>query len=183
MRYRFLSRKAKQLLTGSAFLLFAAVAFSGCYKEPEFSATPQIEFESIGKQVRIDQFSGANKDSVVIAVKFQDGDGDLGFNNEEISEAIPNANYNYVVRSFRKVRGSFVEFNNKEDEIPYSGFFFRLKNDDKIGPIEGTLRYSIDFPHPFTPKRDSVQFQITLKDRAGNMSNTVETETIVLNEF
>lgn len=180
MRYRFLSGKAKQLLTGSAFLLLAAVVFSGCYKEPEFSATPQIEFESIGKQVRIDQFSGANKDSVVIAVKFQDGDGDLGLNNEEVAAAQEAGDYNYVVRIFRKTRGQFVEF---QPFIPYSGFFFRLKNDDKIGPIEGTLRYSIDFPHPFTPKRDSVQFQITLKDRAGNFSNTVETETIVLNEF
>ena len=180
MRYRFLSVKAKQLLSGSAFLLLAAVAFSGCYKEPEFPVEPSIEFDEISKQVRIDQFSGANKDSVVISIKFRDGDGDLGMNNEEIAIAQENQDYNYIVRVFRKRRGQFVEFN---PFIPYSGFFFRLKNDDKVGPIEGTLSYSIDFPHPFTPKRDSVQFLVSLKDRAGNVSNVVETETIVLNEF
>lgn len=180
MRYRFLLRKAKQTLASGAFLFLAAVAFSGCYQEPEFAEVPAIEFQDISKAIRIDQFSGANKDSVTITISFQDGDGDLGLNNEEINEAQLNEEYNYVVRVFRKVRGNFVEF---EPFIPYSGFFFRLKNDDKPGPIEGTLDYSIDFPHPFTPKRDSVQFQIYLKDRAGNISNTIETETIVLNEF
>ncbi|MDP5139851.1 MAG: hypothetical protein NWP83_05190 [Spirosomaceae bacterium] len=180
MRYRFLLAKAKKSIAGTTFLLLAAIAFSGCYKEPEFSTSPTIEFDDISKAIRIDQFSGANKDSVTITVKFQDGDGDLGFNNEEIAAAQLSENYNYVVRVFRKVRGNFVEF---QPFIPYSGFFFRLKNDDKAGPIEGTLDYSIDFPHPFTPKRDSVQFQIYLKDRAGNVSNTIETETIVLNEF
>jgi hypothetical protein len=180
MRYRFLSEKAKKSLAGSSFLLLAAIVFSGCYKEPEFPETPTIEFQDISKAIRIDQFSGANKDSVTISLKFQDGDGDLGLNSEEISSAQLNEDYNYVVRVFRKVRGNLVEF---KPFIPYSGFFFRLKKDDKPGPIEGTLDYSIDFPHPFTPKRDSVQFQIFLKDRAGNISNTIETETIVLNEF
>lgn len=180
MRYRFLSEKAKQTLLKGTFLLLVTVAFSGCYKEPEFSATPSIEFDDISKAIRIDQFTGANKDSVTISIKFQDGDGDLGLNNEEIAAAQLIEDYNYVVRVFRKERGNFVEF---EPFIPYSGFFFRLNNDDKPSPIEGTLDYSIDFPHPFTPKRDSVQFQIYLKDRAGNISNTIETETIVLNEF
>lgn len=179
MRYRFLSGKAKNFRAYGMFLL-VVTALSGCYKEPEFAAEPLIEFENIAKQIRIDQFSGANKDSVTIAIKFRDGDGDLGLNNEEVSAAQEIGDYNYIVRVFRQSRGQLVEF---QPFIPYSGFFFRLKNDDKIGPIEGTLRYSIDFPHPFTPKRDSVQFQITIKDRAGNLSNTIETETIVLNEF
>lgn len=180
MRYRFLSEKAKQTLLKGTLLLFAAVTFAGCYKEPEFPVTPVIEFDDITKAIRIDQFSGANKDSVTISIKFQDGDGDLGLNNEETAAAQLSEDYNYVVRVFRKVRGNFVEF---EPFIPYSGFFFRLNDSDKPSPIEGVLDYSIDFPHPFTPKRDSVQFQIYLKDRAGNISNTIETETIVLNEF
>ena len=67
--------------------------------------------------------------------------------------------------------------------MPYSGYFPRLKTDGKVGPIEGTIDYSIDFPQPFTPVKDSLKFQVTIKDRAGNISNTAESSVIVLNEF
>lgn len=179
MRYRFLSNKAVgfSAICGSLLVLLVV---SSCYKEPDFPTQPEIEFKDISKSIRIDQFTGANKDSVVVSLVFRDGDGDLGMNSTEIANAEKTSDFNYVVRVFRRQRGQFVEF---QPFLPYSGFFPRLKTDDKIGPIEGTLSYSIDFFHPFTPKRDSIQFQIYIKDRAGNTSNTVETKTIVLNEF
>ncbi|MFB0907949.1 MAG: hypothetical protein QMB03_06660, partial [Spirosomataceae bacterium] len=49
MRFSFLSEKAKKSVTGSTFLLLAVTVFSGCYKEPEFAATPTIEFQDISK--------------------------------------------------------------------------------------------------------------------------------------
>jgi hypothetical protein len=88
--------------------------------------------------------------------------------------------FNYIIRIFRKKKGVFTEF---KPSVPYSGYFPRLKVDGKIGPIEGTIDYSIDFPQPFTPVKDSLKFQITIKDRAGNISNTTESSVIVLNEF
>lgn len=180
MRYRFLPKKAKKIFPAVMIVGLLTFFLAGCYKEPSFPAEPSIEFADITKAIRIDQFTGANKDSVVLSIKFRDGDGDLGLNEQEKADAQLVEKYNYVVKPFRKKRGKFEEY---KPFIPYSGFFSRLKNDDKIGPIEGTLDYSIDFPHPFTPKRDSVQFQIYVVDRKGNKSNTVETETIVLNEF
>jgi hypothetical protein len=115
-----------------------------------------------------------------LTVKFQDGDGDLGLNEKEKTTAELKNDFNYIIRIFRKKKGVFTEF---KPSVPYSGYFPRLKADGKIGPIEGTIDYSIDFPQPFTPVKDSLKFQITIKDRAGNISNTTESSVIVLNEF
>lgn len=165
----------------SGFIILAAIGLLiGCYKEVSFDVKPAIEFRSLKKEIRIDQFAGSKKDSVVLTIKFQDGDGDLGLNEKEKTAAELTNDFNYIIKIFRKRRGVFTEF---IPDVPYSGYFPRLKADGKIGPIEGTIDYSIDFPHPFTPVKDSLKFQVTIKDRAGNISNTTESEVIVLNEF
>ncbi|GAB2614546.1 hypothetical protein GCM10027035_08820 [Emticicia sediminis] len=165
----------------SGFIILAAIGLLiGCYKEVSFDVKPAIEFRSLKKEIRIDQFAGSKKDSVILTIKFQDGDGDLGLNEKEKTAAELTNDFNYIIKIFRKRRGVFTEF---IPDVPYSGYFPRLKADGKIGPIEGTIDYSIDFPHPFTPVKDSLKFQVTIKDRAGNISNTTESEVIVLNEF
>jgi len=165
----------------SGFIILAAIgSLIGCYKETTFDVKPAIEFKDLKKEIRIDQFAGSKKDSVILTIKFQDGDGDLGLNEKEKTTAEQKNDFNYIIRIFRKRRGVFTEF---VPDVPYSGYFPRLKADGKIGPIEGTIDYSIDFPHPFTPVKDSLKFQVTIKDRAGNISNTAESDVIVLNEF
>lgn len=165
----------------SGFIILAAIgSLIGCYKETTFDVKPTIEFKTLKKEIRIDQFAGSKKDSVILTVKFQDGDGDLGLNEKEKTTAELKNDFNYIIRIFRKKKGVFTEF---IPSVPYSGYFPRLKADGKIGPIEGTIDYSIDFPQPFTPVKDSLKFQITIKDRAGNISNTTESSVIVLNEF
>ena len=165
----------------SAFIIFGVIfSLSGCYKETTFDVTPSIEFKDLRKEIRIDAFTGSKKDSLILTIKFQDGDGDLGVNEKEKAAAEVKSDYNYIIRLFRKKKGVFQEF---VPSVPYSGFFPRLKSGGKIGPIEGTLDYSVDFPHPFTPVKDSLKFQVIIKDRAGNISNTVESKVIVLHEF
>ena len=165
----------------SVLVVFSVVALvTGCYKEVSFDVKPYIEFKDLRKEIRLDQFSGTKKDSVILTVKFQDGDGDLGLNEQEKAAAQTNKDYNYIIRLFRKKNGNFQEFIPPR---PYSGFFPRLKSDGKLGPIEGTLDYSVDFPHPFVLPKDSIKFEVTIKDRAGNISNSIESSVIVLNEF
>jgi hypothetical protein len=165
----------------SGFIILASMCLlAGCYKETTFDVKPNIDFKDLRKEIRLDQFSGSKKDSVILTIHFQDGDGDLGYNEKEKATAELTNDYNYIIRLFRKKKGVFQEF---VPDVPYSGYFTRLKTDGKIGPIEGTIDYSVDFPQPFTPVKDSLKFQITIKDRAGNLSNTVESSVIVLNEF
>ena len=161
-------------------LVSSFFGLQSCYQEPEFSLVPEITFRSIEKEIRVDQFTGANKDSVIITLDFQDGDGDLGLSETEKAAAELRGDYNYVVRVFRQRNGVFQEFN---PGIPYSGYFPQFRSDGRLGPIEGILSYSIDFPHPFTPRRDSLKFEIFIKDVAGNVSNTIETDVIVLNDL
>ena len=163
------------------FLFLGGITLGSCYKEPNFSLKPEIEFASISKDIRLDQFTGAKKDSIIVSVKFQDGDGDLGYNTEEIGKVVKQTDYNYIVKSFRKNKGVFVPFEPFET---LSGFYPRLNTDDKVGPIEGTLSYRIEIETAFWPvKKDTVKFAVTIKDRSGNISNTVESTPIVINAF
>ncbi|NBP69341.1 MAG: hypothetical protein EBR30_05130 [Cytophagia bacterium] len=57
--------------------LFIISATSSCFDPPVFPDTPSIEFVSI----EFKEFGGfADPDSLVLKIKFQDGDGDLGIN-------------------------------------------------------------------------------------------------------
>ncbi len=165
----------------SVLAVFSVMALmTGCYKEISFDIKPYIEFSDLRKEIRLDQFSGSKKDSVILTIKFQDGDGDLGLNEEEKKVAVEKQDFNYIIRIFRQKNGVFKEV---PQEVPYSGFFPRLKSDNKKGPIEGKLDYSLVYFQDFTPKKDSLKYQITIKDRSGNISNTVESKVIILNEF
>jgi hypothetical protein len=161
-------------------LLFLALSFgiSSCFKEPEFSFTPAIEYRDFSKDILLDKFIGANKDSIVINVHFQDGDGDLGLGEEAKADAQQIDDYNYIIRPYRMKNGIFEPY---EPLLPLSGYFPLLKLDEKPGPLEGTLSYTIQFFHSFTPKNDTLRFDIQIKDRAGNFSNITQTEPIVVN--
>lgn len=161
-------------------LLFLALSmgFSSCFKEPDFSFTPTIEYRDFSKDILLDKFLGANKDSIVINVKFQDGDGDLGLGEEDKANAQKTDDFNYIIQPYRMKNGVFVPF---KPLVPLSGYFPLLKLDEKPGPLEGTLSYTIQFYHSFTPKNDTLRFDIQIKDRAGNLSNVTETEPIIVN--
>jgi hypothetical protein len=166
------------------FFFFGTVIFgltallSGCYKEPTFDLKPSIEFVDIRKEIILEAFSGSKADSIIVDIKFQDGDGDLG--QDEIDKAKSQGNFNYIVKILEKKKGVYSV---KIQTEPYSGVFPRLKSSSKAGPIEGVLNYSMNFLQPFIPKNDTLKFQIYIKDRAGNASNTIETSPIVLHEF
>lgn len=161
-----------------SLVLMASLAWA-CYREPNFDFKPEIEYKSITKIVVTDNFSGAKKDSVVISIGFKDGDGDLGLATSQIESEFK-GKYNYLVKAFRQNRGVFSEV---KFDPSLSGYYPRLKLNDKIGPLEGTLDYSIDFLQPFTRRNDTLKFQISIKDRADNESNTVETRPVVLNSI
>ncbi|MFN8353810.1 MAG: hypothetical protein U0Y10_05180 [Spirosomataceae bacterium] len=171
----------KKYILSGVVLAGLSVAIWGCIKEPDFSTTPYITFQSIRKIVATDAFSQGKKDSLIVTVFFQDGDGDLGMTQTEFQDAkspLKGIN-NYEIKAFRSKNGVFSEIVLSP---PLGGFFPPLRTDGKTGAIEGNLDYSFDFLQSFTPKRDTLRFEIRIRDRKLNYSNWVKTDPVVLNE-
>lgn len=161
-----------------------------CTGVPEFSNTPYISFNNI--RVITTETPGllnaTKKDSVVVSINFQDGDGDLGVTATEL-EALKKIHGDslktFVMDLYVKQNGKFVKSNPKEK---FGGdIAFHLKEGTKSGPIEGVVDYSVNFIYglyqgiPYmTGKNDTLKFAVTLKDRVLNVSNTVETSEFVV---
>lgn len=177
-------KNRKPLLTGVFLGVMIACTswLVGCIEQPDFDLTPRITFNSIDKFTVPDPFSGptATKDSVVITIDFEDGDGDLGLTFQERSDtAFINEFYrdwgNYELRTFRLVNGRF-------EELPFSVasklFFPLLKPDGRPGPIKGKLDFSQTFFYSRFAQPATLKFQVRIRDRELRVSNIIETDTI-----
>jgi hypothetical protein len=70
---------------------FFSILFGACFDVPTFSIVPEIEYQSVF-------FKGAgaaenSKDTVILTIRFKDGDGDLGLSNQETDYPYYNSNY------------------------------------------------------------------------------------------
>lgn len=173
-----------------SLIVLTPLLITSCVKEPEFSTTPAISFESIKKITKVssDGFGGKTRiDSIIMSIRFEDGDGDLGITATEIKA---NAKYkdfrNFEVDVLLKKNGKYVPvlFSPKIGGL----MNFQLKPDQKPGPIEGSVSYSTQFVYAFykgysplfTEFNDTLKFQIYIKDKAFQQSNMVETEPVII---
>jgi hypothetical protein len=161
------------------FLLFALVG--SCIKEPDFSPVPSLRFNGVRQFRPLDSFQQTEKDSVVISLAFQDGDGNLGITSDEFDGKTDDKRFqgrsNYEVRAFRQTNGRFVPV---EFEQPLNTYFFPLRRDGKAGPIEGTLEFSQDYLPTNSAIRDTLRFDVRIMDRDFNYSNWVETDPFIV---
>jgi hypothetical protein len=162
-----------------------------CVKEPEWSTVPSIGFSRIQKITKIsnDGFGGKAKiDSVVMSIRFKDGDGDLGITQADlIADPAKFKDFrNFEVNVLLQKNGKFIPINFSPS---LGGLMnFKFKADQKPGPIEGTVDYSTQFVYAFykgysplfTEKNDTLKFQIFIRDNALQASNVVETDPIVI---
>lgn len=171
-------------LIQSAFLLIGLVlTLSACFNEPDYSETPAIRFKSVVPYT-IEAGRGVGqgrRDSVVTTISFQDGDGDLGEDVNDttrIRRLFANESWaNYELRTFRLVNGRFVELVRAENKKLY---FPRLTREGQKGAIEGTLDFSEKFFYQSGFRLAPTKFQIRIRDRAFNVSNVIETDTVLV---
>ncbi len=81
-------------MTRAAKLLFSLlilILFSSCFEPEEFPETPRIEFESINYIER------DGLDSLILSFSFEDGDGDLGLNDDVNDLLAPYQIYSLVI--------------------------------------------------------------------------------------
>jgi len=151
------------------FVLLIGVFVTACKKAPNYAKEPLIEFSNL----KVTSNSSDLTDSVYISVHFKDGDGDIG--ND------PLADKDFLVKIYKKEAGVF----NYLDlgVFDYSGNLPKFS--EFVGPIDGTITQVLPFDYIIPNdldfnKDDTLRFEIQIKDRANNFSNTVQTSEYVL---
>ena len=140
----------KKILAGMFFFLF----LQGCKKdESEYGPKPEIEFVSISPGT-VKAFS----DSVVITIKYTDGDGDLGENvsgveNAFVTDTRTSLTYGLRIRQLAPDNANIIIQGNIDLILPALG-------------------------HSGGSGSESAAFQVYVKDRAGNQSNVVSTSAV-----
>lgn len=64
-----------KVVKGLAILCFFSMLFGSCFDPPEFPSVPEIVFDQV---VFCDVTDNSKPDSLIIYIRFKDGDGDLG---------------------------------------------------------------------------------------------------------
>jgi hypothetical protein len=172
-----------------------SINFNSCEKPPKYSLTPEIEFANVRRIYKFFDLEQNMGDSVIISLKFKDGDGDLGVNKDDDynSKYLPYADtakdkdgkktyelINYRVDFYRKEKGVYklIDYNlNAQfpELVPYNN----------VGPIDGELHFGLKLFHQnlgfygFT-KKDTVKFDVKIIDRKLNVSNTITTDSLVI---
>lgn len=187
-------------LVGSG-LAGLALGLSSCLKEPEYSTTPAISFNRI-EDIRIPPKSAGAQalDSIRITINYQDGDGDLGLNEDErknppydFQKGTNRFYNNFFIEPFVKNTrtGKFEPLTTVGVPSPgvyvagqYNGAFPHptTDTDSKASPIKGTLTYApiaFGLGDVFVAGQ-TVRFQISIADRALHVSNTITTDSIVI---
>lgn len=159
------------------FILVTGLILSACKKAPNYSKEPVIAF--IDLKAFADFDPDVYGDSVYVSIHFQDGDGDLG--NE------PAGADDYFAKLFKKTNGVFTEVTVTPPVVApnYNGKLPLLSPYDLTGPIDGIITNNVFFPF-FVPnayglnKNDTLRFEVQIKDRANNYSNTIQTKEFIL---
>ncbi len=160
-------RKNEYIWIGLAALFMGIMAI-GCITRPNFPVEPEIEFVSMNDNQMVQ--NSFNTDSIQVTFSFTDGDGDLG---DEDSLNI----------FIRDNRDQFITSKYRLPELPPEGAQRGVRGEitltiyttccifpDGTPPCEASLQYPTD----------TLRYDIYIRDRAGNISNTISTNPIII---
>lgn len=150
-------------------LLALLLTLSACSDSPVFPVEPEISFVSISP-TSVKQFD--NDTLVEITIHYQDGDGDLGY--EEGSGGVAE---NLFVTDLRDATPDTLRL------LSYS--IPSLTPETRKPSIQGEITISLPpLPHSsfFVPgsTENDATFSIYLVDRAGNVSNVITTDPVTI---
>ncbi len=140
-------------------ILSVWIVFSGCKKEDIVAdPIPFILIESV-TPTNVIQF----RDSVIVVLRYDDGDGDLGyFDPDSNALAVTDSRFQEPDYYFVKALAPDVE-----DDLH----------------IRGTIRIGLTPPFILgSGSQEVISYTIRIKDRAGNWSNAVITPDITISE-
>lgn len=170
------------------------LSVSGCTDtRPVFDVVPRITFESIRRETprsgygerEIESLFGDSSEALLVTVQFEDGDGDIGGPTSiggqrtwvirEARVGVPNA-FPYTVP------GGIITDTTRSAVLPDLGSGTRRPS------ITGTITFRMAGFEALpldtcliTPGlRQRMRFEIFIRDRAGNQSNTVTTSEVTI---
>lgn len=172
-----------QLLISLVIIMYLGTA---CTDTPSFEKEPKIIFKSIniGSETQ-------GLDTINITISFQDGDGDLGLRPDETEDQygdsinVDGINvknrffFNFFIDTYKFEEGEYQKLEN----IELDGRFPLLNTKEGSSPIEGEIAYRLqlflNLNNEFR-SGDILKFDISIADRALNVSNIVKTDSVVL---
>jgi hypothetical protein len=155
-------------------LINAALAVNACVKPPVYPAEPVIAFKGMSKTL-ISQ-RGLGKDTLAITFDFTNGDRDLNFMSDKGSIILTDTRDNFENSRYRI--GS-LDLQGGGNGI--SGEVTFLIANDVICCIYPFDSGIVPCDIANAPQSlDTMSFKIRIKDRAGNISNTIETPPFYL---
>lgn len=153
------------------FLLFSLALFlASCTKQPkDYPPEPQIYYQSMTPGL----LDLNDTTSVVIQLTFTDGDGDIGRDRAETTKSI-------FLKDSRDTSSALFTISQP---FPYIADYMRPTK----GGLEGfiTIRlgrqyFSITDSLHLALRKDTLHYNIYVKDDAGNMSNVIQTDPLYL---
>jgi len=164
------------------FLLLAAM-ISACKKYEDYPPEPAIEFMDFTK---LRDAQGIDQRGV-LRFSFSDGDGNIGLYN---SDTLPPYDYNLFIRYFEKQNGTFREvflitpnyINDSTivyDTATFNGRIPILTPAGKNKAISGEIEDTLFVNNPLSAF-DTIMFEVYIKDRELNVSNTIQTPPIIV---
>ena len=113
-----------------------------------------------------EQATSLTTDEISLTIRYQDGDGDLGY---EGTEKVTNLFVKDTRQAFAGNPAAVTAFS-----IP------SLTPDTRKPSIQGEINITMLTP-PWEPSEEPLIFEVYLLDRAGNVSNTISTSPITVN--
>ncbi len=164
----------KKSTIGVGVLLLTALAlFQYCIQPPDYPDEPVIEFKSLSNNVFYQNTFG--EDSVVVTFGFTDGDGDLGFKDDQQSIFIVDGRDTFEKPAYRI---PYVEQQGAGNGI--SGEIYMTVPISCCIYDKSTGVPPCDTSTLAPQMLDTVFYTIQIKDRAGHLSNKIQTSPITL---
>jgi hypothetical protein len=154
-------------------VLFFLLAIVSCGKIDTLPPEPHIQYTNFTVFDTTDLL-GNKIMGGKLKFHFEDGDGDLGLAVPEDTKEADTVNL--FVSLFRMTNG---KISPAPDNDPYKPTGFRIPYMERTGQnkiLKGDI--SVTFFYLFYSKEDSIRYDFLIKDRAGNLSNTVSTSVI-----
>jgi len=141
-----------------SFICFLTVCLFSCKKNDELSGNSNVPFIKIisVSSTTILQF----KDSLLITFEYSDGDGDIGETNPDLND-----------------------IQIKDKRLSKADYYFIKPLSPPGSTIKTTGTIAVQMKNTFllgTASSETTTFELKLKDRAGNWSNSIFTPTITI---